>query len=150
MYLDNYEGEETKIYTIKELQELNPTVEDIEYFVNSASLYLSLTVNMFKFCGVSDNDAEILEICRTHPYFYTEYTWTKEQRAEYEHIMTNIFCKCLDMSKEEAFSEISSWNAMGTAFNLVDYSSEYYNDYLNLVSDLSGERNNKVHKININ
>ena len=136
MYIDKFDGEETKIYTIKELQDLEPTVADIDYFIESGSLYLSLAVNMFKFCGYSDDDAEILNICRTERDFYRKYTWTKEQRAEYEHIWTAIFKKCLDMQTYEAYHEIAMWSAMGCAFNLVDSSSDYYNEYLKLVKDL--------------
>lgn len=149
MYIDKFEDQEYKIYTTQELQDLDPTVEDLEYFIESPALYLSLTVNMFKFCGYSFDDAEILKICRTNPDFYKEYTWTKEQRAEYEHIWVPIFMKCLDKDVYEAFYEIQTWNAMGTAFNLEDYSEKYYNEYLELVKDLNVATNN-VHVVNVN
>lgn len=136
MYTDNFNGEETKIYTIKELQELDPTNEDKQYFHESPSLYLSMAVNMFKFCGYSDDDVEILNICRTDPEFYRHYTWTKEQRSEYEHIWTQILKKCLDLQTYEAYHEIASFAAFGCAFNLCDNSSEYYKEYLELVKDL--------------
>ena len=150
MYIDVFDGTETKVYTRKELMKMNPTVEDLEYFIDSASLYLSLAVDMFRFCKYTSDPAEVLRICRTDPDFYKNYTWTKEQRAEFEHIWTGIFQKCLDMDMQEAYHEICIWNAMGTAFNLVDNSKEYYTAYLKLVSDLSdASENNDSHKVNI-
>lgn len=156
MYIDHYNDEVTKIYTTKELQDMILTEEDKNDFLNTGSLYMSLTVNMFKFCGYKDDDVEILNICRNNPAYYVEYTWTKEQRSEFEHIWTDIFAKCLDIDKYQAFHELSMWNAMGTAFNLSEYSDEYYGEYLKLIADLeypdSDEdecSENNLHQINI-
>lgn len=148
MYIDNFDNVSTKIYTSEELLTMNPTVKDINYFTDSASLYLSLTVDMFRFCGASDDPVEILNICRTNPNFYKQYTWTKEQRSEFEHKWVRIFMKCLDMSQSEAFRALLTWNAMGTAFDLESYEDEYYKDYLKLIADLDVEESH-THTINI-
>lgn len=155
MYIDNFNGEETKIYTTEELQALDPTIEDVDYFITSGSLYMSLAVNMFKFAGHSQDDAEILNIMRTDPNFYMKYRWTKEQRAEFEHIWTEILMKCLDMDKYDAYHELCIYAFGGGMLFLTDNSNEYFMQYLELVKDLEPveddeeEDENKINVINI-
>ena len=120
----------------------NKVEDDIEDFVNGDSLYLSLVVNMWRFCGYETDTKKILEICRTDENWFKNHTWTKEQRAEYEHILFNILKKCLgfgdsDDDKNEVWKNIAQYSAFGGAFDLDDYSEENYKAYIELVKDIS-------------
>ena len=131
-----------EIYPLQYLIDFTPTEDDIDDFYHSESLYLSLVVNMWKFCGYETDTKKILEICRTDENWFKNHTWTKEQRAEYEHIWFNILKKCLgfgdsDDDKNEVWKNITQYSAFGGAFDLDDYSEENYKAYLELVKDIS-------------
>lgn len=129
-YIDNEGKQRTeRIYTNEFLMNCKPSQELIDDLYESASLYLTFVVNMFKFTGHCNDTNEILKICTTDDRYMYKYTWTKEQRYEYEQQMKQIMRNCLGMTDDEITRELDVFNAFGGAFNLNDYTVSY-DDFL--------------------
>lgn len=128
-YIDKDGVERTeKVYSMEYLMNCNnPTEEDIYNLYETASLYLSFVINMFKHCGISQDTDEILKICATNPRYMYEYKWSNEQRYEYEKQMKKAMMTALGMTADEAEHEIEIFNTFGGAFSMENYDDLYEN-----------------------
>lgn len=126
-----------KVYPIEYLMECtNPSEEEINDFYESASIYLSFVIGMFKFCNISQDTDEILKICATNPRYMYEYKWNNEQRYEYETKMRKALMTCMGMTDDEASHEIEIFSTFGGAFSMENY-DDLYENYLEKMRNFS-------------
>lgn len=135
-YIDKQGKERTeRVYSNEFLMNCEPSEELVNDLYESASLYLTFIVNMFKFTGHCNDTDEILKICTTNSRYMYEYTWTIEQRKEYENQMRKIMKNCLKMDDDSIDREIEVFSAFGGAFNLDNYSALSYDEVKENIED---------------
>lgn len=135
--IDDGWSHEIVIYTLEELQSQDAVSGDeVDEWLDS--LYISMCVNMWRYCHINDDKTsqELIDLMTTESRFMYDYKWTKEQRSGFEHIFYNILTKVGGFSPEDAWQNITHFSAFGPAFILVDQTYEYYEEYLKLVSDI--------------
>ena len=137
--IDDGWSHEITIYTLEELRNQEAVAEDgVDEWLDS--LYISMCVNMWRFCHINDDmtSQQLIDLMSSDKRFMYNNKWTKEQRSEFEHIFYEILTKAGGFDSDDAWHNITHFSTFGPAFTLVDTSYEYYDEYLKLVADIGG------------
>lgn len=137
-YIDKDGVERTeKVYPVDYLMNCtSPSEQEIHDFYETASIYLSFVIGMFKHCNVSNNTDEILKICASNPRYMYEYKWSNQQRYEYENKMKKAMMTCMGMTEDEAEHEVEIFSTFGGAFSMENY-DDLYEDYVEKMRSFS-------------
>jgi hypothetical protein len=110
-------------------------------------LYISMCVNQWRTAHINDGmtPQQLIDLMTSDSRYMYNYKQTKEARSEFMHTYYKIIMKILGMDAHEAYQNVEQFYAFGPGLNLIDYSDEYYKEFLKLIEDISnGEKDSEV------